>query len=246
MRQGIHLLLLMLTAVTGCGAMHHATDATTPSVAPISRIADAASPVMPLVATPAVAIPTDTTTTVTAPRLGCGDHQIVAAGQRRHDEKRRFSLTALLARGERMLPELKRIMEAAGAPRALALVAAIESGFRADARGRRGERGLWQLKPARARQLGLVVTAARDDRMNPELATRAAARHLLALRDQYEDWALALAAYSAGDGRIDAALRAGRGATFWELADQGRLPRAARNFVLDVFALVRVAAPEEC
>jgi membrane-bound lytic murein transglycosylase D len=155
-------------------------------------------------------------------------------------------VTALVARGEKLLPELKRIVAEAGAPRGLALVAAIESGFRPDARGRRGERGLWQLKPDRARQLGLVVTATRDDRIDPARATRAAARHLLELRDRYDDWALALAAYSAGDGRIDGALRGRRGATFWELADQGHLPRTARNFVANVFALVRVAAPEEC
>jgi hypothetical protein len=62
----------------------------------------------------------------------------------------------------------------------------------------------------------------------------------------YGDWALALAAYAAGKGRGDRALRNRRGATFWTLADERRLPRTARDFVANAFALVRVAAPQEC
>lgn len=223
--------------------MHRQAAATLPAVPPTSTIAAAPQVVA---AAPRVATPAPARIAPTA-RLGCGDRAKPGTWERRlSSERRRFSTTALLARGEKLLPEMKRIVAEAGAPGGLALVAAIESGFRVDARGRRGERGLWQLKPERARQLGLVVTAARDDRIDPALATRAAARHLLALRKRYDDWALALAAYSAGDGRVDGALRGQRGATFWELADQGRLPRTARNFVANVFALVRIAAPEEC
>lgn len=180
------------------------------------------------------------------PRLGCGDHPSVDASERRLRNERRSSTTALLARGEAVLPELQRFVADAGAPRGLSLLPAIESGFRTAARGRRGERGLWQLKERRARQLGLVVTGARDDRLDLELATRAAARHLLALHERYDDWALTLAAYVAGEGRVDRALRDRRGATFWELADERRLPRTARDFVANTFALVRVAEPEEC
>lgn len=180
------------------------------------------------------------------PRLGCGDHPSVDALERRLRNERRSSTTALLARGEAVLPELQRFVAEAGAPRGLSLLPAIESGFRAAARGRRGERGLWQLKERRARQLGLVVTGARDDRLDLELATRAAAHQLLALQERYGDWALTLAAYVAGEGRVDRALRDRRGATFWELADDRRLPRTARDFVTNAFALVRVAEPEEC
>ena len=144
------------------------------------------------------------------------------------------------------MPELQRFVAEAGAPRGLSLLPAIESSFRAAARGRRGERGLWQLKERRARQLGLVVTGARDERLDLELATRAAAHHLLALHERYGDWALTLAAYVAGEGRVDRALRDRQDATFWELADEARLPRTARNFIANVFALVRIAAPEEC
>ncbi len=240
MRKGTRPLLLVLTGLTGCGIMQRQAPPTPITIAAPSRVA------VPAEARTDAAPPDGRVTA--AARLGCGDRAAPAAWERQlgTERRRRFSMAALLERGEKLLPKLERIFVEAGAPRGLALVAAIESGFRVDARGRRGERGLWQLKPERARHLGLVVDAARDDRLDPALATRAAARHLLALRARYDDWGLALAAYSAGDGRVDDALRGRRGATFWDLADRDRLPRTARNFVANVFALVRIAAPEEC
>jgi soluble lytic murein transglycosylase-like protein len=244
MRKGTRPLLLVLAGLTGC-AMHRQA-APTPPMIPASTTITTASRIAAPAQERADAAPAEARITATA-RLGCGNRTKAAAWERQlRTDRSRFSMNALLAQGKKLLPELQRIFVEAGAPRGLAFVAAIESGFRVDARGQRGERGLWQLKPERARQLGLVVNPARDDRVNPALSTRAAARHLLELRARYEDWALALAAYSAGDGRVDDALRGRRGATFWELADQGRLPRTARNFVANVFALVRIAAPEEC
>jgi len=233
-------VLLVLLGLAACGPMHRPLPE---SMAPHRPLAESMPPTSGAMAlAPAV----DTALATTTPRLGCGDRLSVDAWERRFDNGRRSSTTALLAYGERILPELKRIVADAGAPPGLALVPAIESGFRANTTGRRGERGLWQLKAHRARQLGLVVTPARDDRVDPELATRAATRHLLTLRETYGDWALALAAYVAGEGCVDRALRDRRGATFWELADEARLPRTARNFVANVFVLVRIAAPEEC
>jgi len=243
-RSTLLLLLLLLTGVTACGPMHRRATESMPPIAPMTPTRDAIS--RPTVTDPVVGVAHPQAPSSSTSRLGCGAHPSVAAAARRLVSERRSATTALLARGARLLPELKRLVAEAGAPPGLAIVPAIESGFRVDARGRRGERGLWQLKPQRARQLGLVVTTTRDDRLDPVLATHAATRHLLALRATYDDWALALAAYVAGKGRLDRALRVQRGATFWELADQTRLPRTARNFVVNVFALVRVAAPEEC
>src|SRR5437016_1956453 len=81
--------------------------------------------------------------------------------------------------------------------------------------------GLWQLRPATARRFGLVVDAERDDRADPAQATRAAARYLGYLHRRYRDWPLALAAYNAGEGRIDRALARQPHATFWELSASG-------------------------
>jgi transglycosylase-like protein with SLT domain len=145
-----------------------------------------------------------------------------------------------LARGAAYLPRLCAILGEHGLPADLALLPVVESGFWPTARGRAGERGLWQLRRATARRLGLVVNARRDDRLHPERATEAAARYLVILYARYGDWPLALAAYNAGERRVNRALRRGHGADFWELADRRLLPRTSREYVPHFLAVVRV------
>jgi membrane-bound lytic murein transglycosylase D len=150
-----------------------------------------------------------------------------------------------LARGTRYLPGLRRIFEENGLPPSLALLPVIESGFWPTARGHSGERGLWQLRRATARRFGLEVSARRDDRLEPERSTRAAAHYLRLLRDRYGDWALALAAYNAGERRVDRALAREPNATFWQLAERGYLPRTSREYVPRFLAVVRMAGEAE-
>src|SRR5439155_11183217 len=95
-----------------------------------------------------------------------------------------------LARGAAYLPRLCAILAEHGLPPDLALLPVVESGFWPTARGRSGERGLWQLRRATARRFGLVVNARRDDRLNPDPATRAAVRYLIFLHAHYGEWPL--------------------------------------------------------
>lgn len=64
--------------------------------------------------------------------------------------------------------------------------------------------GLWQILPRTGRQLGLEVSAAVDERLVPQKATEAAAAFLTGLYSRYGDWPVAIAAYNAGQQRIDA------------------------------------------
>ncbi|HEV7730943.1 MAG TPA: lytic transglycosylase domain-containing protein [Candidatus Binatia bacterium] len=146
-----------------------------------------------------------------------------------------------LARGAAYLPAMRAILADVGLPEALALLPAIESGFRVGARGRHGDVGLWQLRRPAARRFGLTITRRRDDRLHPEHATRAAARYLDFLFGRYGDWPLALAAYNAGEGRVDRAMASGGYETFWQLADEGLLPATCRDYVPRFLALVRLA-----
>jgi len=177
------------------------------------------------------------------PALACVDHPLVSAWERRMRTRRELAddTRETMARGAPYLPQLRQLVVDAGLPAGLALLPAVESGFEARARGRHGELGLWQLRPATARRFGLVVNSQRDDRTDPARSTRAAVRYLRFLHARFRDWPLALAAYNAGEGRINRALARQPHASFWELAASGRLPRKSQDYVPRFLAVVRLA-----
>lgn len=84
-------------------------------------------------------------------------------------------------------------------------VAKQESSYNPNAVSSAGAQGIMQFMPGTGARYGL---ATRADRMNPEKSIKAGARHLKDLYDQFENWALVLAAYNAGPNRQS--LREGR------------------------------------
>ena len=167
----------------------------------------------------------------------------VAWADRFCEKLARHSATSLGLAPERPLgPTLEGLLAQEGIPRALVAVPAIESRYQTHARGTSGELGLWQLMPKTARRFGLRVGPPTDERALVAPSTRAAARYLAFLYARYEDWPLALAAYNAGEGRIDKALARRPGATFWELAAGHGLPPTSRDYVPKILAVVRLHA----
>jgi hypothetical protein len=171
-----------------------------------------------------------------------------AAGQKPNSEDFTDGLAATLWNGratdvrsatvrlQRYRPELESILESEGVPASLAAVVLVESGARPLALSPKQARGLWQLIPATARQYGLVVTADKDERIQLEMATRAAARYLRDLYSRFGDWPLALAAYNAGPETVDRAIQRGRTSDFSQLSAARLLPAETRNYVPAVFA----------
>jgi len=141
-------------------------------------------------------------------------------------------------------PETKEVPAAA---RKAGSLLGLRSKYDLYARGSHGELGMWQLRPATARRFGIEVNARRDERSHVDESTRAAARYLAFLFARYNDWPLSLAAYNAGEGRVDRALAQRPGATFWELAERGALPAISRDYVPKILAVVNVVAgPASC
>ena len=132
-----------------------------------------------------------------------------------------------------MLPILKE----EGVPQDLIYLAQAESGFHPLAVSRVGARGIWQFMASRARGYGLHHNMYVDDRQDPEKSTRAAARHLKELYNQFGDWYLAMAAYNSGPGTVQAAVKRTGYADFWELYRRNVLPRETRNYVPIILAV---------
>jgi len=139
----------------------------------------------------------------------------------------------------KLVPVLQPVFGRAGAPPPLVWLAEVESTFNPSARSPAGARGLFQLMPATAKELGLS-TFLPDDRTDPRKSADAAARMLRGLHEKFHDWPLAIAAYNAGAGRVQRALDRQKAKTFAEIAST--LSVETRLYVPKVLATVRVRA----
>ena len=119
-----------------------------------------------------------------------------------------------------------------GMPTELQYLPVIESAINPNAVSRAGAVGLWQFMPATAQGLGMEVNSLVDERRDPRLSSRNAARYLKQLYGIYNDWSLAIAAYNCGPGNVNKALRRAGGEgkkDFWEIYNY--LPKETRGYV---------------
>jgi membrane-bound lytic murein transglycosylase D len=142
-----------------------------------------------------------------------------------------------IQRSGRYRPMIMRILDEEGVPQELIHLAQAESGFYARALSRMAAEGMWQFVKFRGNEYGLKQTPYTDDRMDPEKATRAAARHLHDLYNEFGDWYLALAAYNCGPTVVEDAVSRTGYADFWELRSRGVLPAETTNYVPIILAM---------
>lgn len=141
------------------------------------------------------------------------------------------------AGADKYVPLLRPVFSAGRVPGEFVWLAEVESAFHPSARSPAGARGLFQLMPATARELGLS-TSLPDERIDPPKAAEAAARLLHSLHRKFGDWPLALAAYNAGAGRVQRALDRQKDKTFAAIASG--LSVETRMYVPKVLATIRV------
>ena len=147
---------------------------------------------------------------------------------------------ALIRRG-RYNAMISRIFREEGVPQDLMFLAQAESGFQPLALSRMGARGMWQFMPWDGMHAGLQHNWWVDERQDPEKATRAAARLLKDLYNQFGDWYLAMAAYNSGPGTVQRAVQRTGYADFWELYRRNVLPGETRNYVPIILAMTIMA-----
>jgi membrane-bound lytic murein transglycosylase D len=97
---------------------------------------------------------------------------------------------------------------------------------------------MWQFMQFRGEEYGLLRTKAKDDRLDPEKATRAAARHLRDLYTQFGDWYLAMSAYNCGPVTVARAVERTGYADLWELRRRSVLPKETAGYVPIILAMV--------
>ena len=136
---------------------------------------------------------------------------------------------------------IRRVLKEEGVPQDLMYLAQAESGFHPLAVSRVGARGMWQFMHYTAPGYGLQHSWWVDDRQDPEKATRAAARYLKDLFNQFGDWYLAMAAYNSGAGNVQRAVQRTGYADFWELYKRNVLPLETKNYVPIIVAMTIIA-----
>ncbi|MFB3916163.1 MAG: lytic transglycosylase domain-containing protein [Terriglobales bacterium] len=143
-----------------------------------------------------------------------------------------LSLGNALGRVQQLRPLLEPILREQSVPADMAAVVLVESGGRPTALSPQGALGLWQLMPETARRYGLVVSPVKDERIDLNKATRAAARYLKDLYTQFGDWQLAFAAYNAGEQAVQRAMTRSGSNDFQRL--ESFLPNQTRAYVAAV------------
>lgn len=128
-----------------------------------------------------------------------------------------------------------------GLPQELIFLALIESGLSSNAVSSVGAVGPWQFMPKTGLSYGLKQSWWLDERRDLEMSTKAAARHLKYLYDQFGDWALVLAAYNSGEGRVARRIRLHGHDNFWDM----RLPSQTTAYVPKFIAAARIGAEPE-
>lgn len=124
-------------------------------------------------------------------------------------------------------------------PGELALLPMIESAYDPFAYSGAGAAGLWQLMPRTGADLGLKQDWWFDARRSIRSSTDAALNYLLYLNKFFNgNWILAIAAYDAGEGTIDRAIKTtgGRSINFWDLP----VPRETQIYVPRLLALAEI------
>lgn len=137
-------------------------------------------------------------------------------------------------------------VEQRGMPVELVLLPIMESAYDPFAYSHGRAAGLWQIIPGTGRYLGLKQDWWYDGRRDVRASTDAALNYLSQLNKAFDgDWLKALAAYNAGQRRVERAeaknRKAGRPDDFWSLS----LPVETRNYVPRLLALTDLAAEPE-
>jgi membrane-bound lytic murein transglycosylase D len=154
--------------------------------------------------------------------------------------KERFELG--LERMTVYLDEIKKVFRLEGLPEELAYLPLVESSFNNQAYSKTRAAGIWQFMPATAK-LYMKVNNDLDERYDPMVATRGAAKYLKRSYGMFGTWPLSLMSYNHGQAGVRNAVNAMGTHDFMTIVSgyTGRaFGFASRNFYAEYLAACKV------
>lgn len=108
----------------------------------------------------------------------------------------------IIKRANRAFPIIEPILAKNGVPDDFKYLAVIESGL-VNAVSPAGARGVWQFMPETAKEKGMEVNDAVDERYDLVKSTEAACKYLIDAKNKFGSWTLAAASYNGGMGGVN-------------------------------------------
>jgi membrane-bound lytic murein transglycosylase D len=153
-----------------------------------------------------------------------------------------------MQRGLRYESMIRKTFREHGVAEDMYYLGLVESGYDKHAYSRAAAVGMWQFMTATARGVGLRVDWWVDERRDPMQSTKAAARFLSSLHDQFGSLYLAAAAYNGGPARVSRGLTRYASAVgddegddqFFTLAEKRALRSETSNYVPQLIAAAAI------
>ena len=156
-------------------------------------------------------------------------NNLVKSHIKAYTERRRRSTATIIGRSAIYFPIFETSLMRHHIPTDLKYLSIVESALDPRATSSAGAKGLWQFMKGTGKQYNLRISKYVDERSDPQMSSDAAATYLKDLYEIYGDWALSIAAYNCGPGRVNSAVRKAGKSDYWSVMKY--LPKETRNYV---------------
>lgn len=141
----------------------------------------------------------------------------------------------IIKRANRAFPIIEPILKKNGVPDDFKYLAVIESGL-VNAVSPAGARGVWQFMPETAKEKGMEVNDAVDERYHLQKSTEAACKYLLDAKARFGNWTLAAASYNGGMNGVNKQIEMQKVTNYYDLL----LTEETSRYVFRILALKEI------
>lgn len=145
------------------------------------------------------------------------------------------STLLVIKRANRAFPIIEPILARYGVPDDFKYLAVAESAL-INAVSPAGARGVWQFMPDTARERGMEVSDAVDERYHLEKSTEAACKYLLDAKARFGSWTLAAASYNGGVAGVNRQIEFQKEDNYYDLL----LTEETSRYVFRILALKEI------